>query len=322
MHKLSRTLLLLAALLLAPAHAFAVEVKGPGEAETVPPPAEDCGPQTEAAGKGDNKGGPPPFEFGAAVARVPSSDIGGSGASMAYTEYATSLEMAFFLFGASHRVFDWEDGSDFAGASGKDPWGSLTTLSPGLQYFHKFGDWGVWAMFMASTGFEDSITNDSWTYQPQLLGLYMPTDDWAIYFGGGYIYHPVEPLAYPVIGLAFRHEEKTGLCGAIGFPETMLRYWLTERWSVKLDFGWAINTYRLADDNPIAAKGYLRIDEKIPGLHLEYRPMEGLLVSPGVRWHLDRTLTVYDSDRDEVSGLDDVNVDAAWSAVLQVGYEF
>lgn len=316
MHKLSRTLLLFTALLLAPVLAFAVEVDGSGETKTIP------GQETATKPADDGKGGPPPFEYGLAVEYVPDSGLDGSGSSFAYTEYSASIEMAFLLLGASHRVFDWEDGSDFAGASGKEPWGSLTTISPGLQYFQKLGDWGIWAQFMASTGFEDSITGDSWTYQPQLLGLYMPTSDWAIYFGAGYLYHPVEPVFYPVLGLAFRHEEKTGLCGAIGFPETMLRYWLADKWSVKADFGWAINTYRLADDNPLAAKGYLRMDEKIPGLYLEYWPVEGLLISPGVRWHLDRKLTVYDSDRDEVSGLDKVDVDAAWSAALQVSYTF
>lgn len=318
MHHLPRALVLLTAFLLVPSYAIAVEVNGKGQTEIAP------GSQTatEAVDKIDTKGGPPPFEFGVAAAHVPSSSIDGSDASFAYTEYAASAEMAVLLLGVNHRVFDWEDGSDFAGLSGEDPWGSLTTLTTGLQYFQKFGDWGVWAMAIANSGFEDSITADSWTYQPQLLGLYMPTNDWAIYFGGGYMYHPVEPLVYPVIGLAFRHEEKTGLCGAIGFPETMLRYWLTEQWSMKLDFGWAINTYRLADDNPMAAEGYLRIDEKIPGLHLEYRPVDGLIVSPGVRWHLDRKLTVYDEDRDEIAALDEVDVDSAVSAVLQVGYEF
>lgn len=261
----------------------------------------------------------PPFEYGISVLRVFDAGIQASDTSFAYTEYAASTEMLFLLLSADHRVYEWDNGADLAGASGKAPWDSLTRITPGLQYFHKFGDWGVWPMLAASTGFEDNITSDSWTLNPHIVGLYMPTEDWAIYFGAGYLYHPVEPLPYPVFGLAFRHEEKTGLCGAVGFPETMLLYWLAPQWAVKADFGWDIRTYKLSRDNPVAPDGYLRSDDKVPGLHLEYRPTKGLVVSPGLRWYLDRKLVVYDENGDE---LYERNVGSAWSAVLQVGCEF
>lgn len=302
-------LILFSILLLAPICAPAGEVNDTGGSET------STAPETAGTSQQSRR----PFEFGASAERVFDSGISDTDASFAYSEVAAHFEMLFLFFNADHRIYDWEQSTDFAPAADKDPWDSLTRITPGLQYVKTFGRWGVWGEFAFSAGFEDGITSDAWTYNPQLLGFYTANKDLTVYFGAGWLYHPVASLFYPVFGLAFRHEEKSGLAGAVGFPETMVRYWFTEKWAAKLDFVWDIRTYRLSDDNPVSPSGYLQLDEKIPGLYIEYCPQKDLTIGSGVRWHLDRTMTVFDRDGDE---LDEHTVKAGLSVLLAVNFLF
>jgi hypothetical protein len=235
--------------------------------------------------------------------------------SFAVTHSAARLEWLVALFEYHHLRYDWRvrDGET-------EPWGSLERLKPGLQYLYRYDEqWGVWPKVVAISGYEDSPSSRSWTWNPQLIGFYQARPHATVYFGAGSLYHPVDPVYYPVLGLALNPRNERGLSGAIGFPETVARYRFAEHIAVKMDFGWKIRSYRLDDDNPRAPAGYLRTEDRVPGLHVEYTTTRGVTFSPGVRWHLGRSVTLYDERERKIESS---NVRSAWSAVFQVKYVF
>jgi len=108
------------------------------------------------------------------------------------------------------------------------------------------------------------------------------------------LYHPADTTLYPVFGLTWNMEKEKGLFGVLGFPETVLHYGLTEQLALKLDILWENRICRLAEDNTVATYGYIKIEDLHPGLHLEYKPMNDLLLSIGVRRYFERKLTFFD----------------------------
>jgi len=118
-----------------------------------------------------------------------------------------------------------------------DPWKTLTRIAPGLQYYHEFNDkWGVWPQFAAISGFENEDSLRSWTYNPQCVGFYMHNQQMIIYGGIGMLYHSVDSEIYPMLGVAWNMDSKTGLSSALGFPETMMRYGFDKRLALIMDF--------------------------------------------------------------------------------------
>jgi hypothetical protein len=261
----------------------------------------------------------PPFSFDFSVERTARADIDGTGASVAVTEYSAGLSWQFLLIDVDHRENNWRAGSDLGSAPGRDPWGSLTRIAPGLQYYGEFsGQWAIWAKLVAIAGFEDTISSRSWTYNPQLVGFYMPRERLKLYGGIGALYHPVDPVVYPVLGVAWNMDSRSGLSGAIGFPETMLRYHFNEQLAMKVDFQWDIRVYRLAEDNTLAPDGYVRTEDLNPGLHLEYSLTESMMLTTGVRRLMDRGLTIFDRIENERA---DHDVQDGWSFLVGVAFQ-
>jgi hypothetical protein len=252
--------------------------------------------------------------------QIDDSKIDSTDASFGYTESSVGLDAQLVFLNVDYREYDWKDSSSFGGRPGIDPWKTLTRIAPGLQYFKKFNEkWAVWPKVAAIAGFEDEISSDSWTYNPQVVGLYMYTKQMTIYGGLGMLYHPIESVVYPVLGVAWNMDSKDGISGAVGFPETMLRYGFSEKLALKMDFQWDIRYYRLADDNDLASGGYVKIEDLIPGLQIEYEALKGLTFRLGVRRYLGRKLTVFNSKENELTS-NDVSDSSAY--LLGVGYKF
>lgn len=271
----------------------------------------------EKGGNGDES---PMISTSLSLEQTERSDINGTGASIGYTEFSAGFEWQFLLFDIDHREYEWEDSACFGSDPGVDLWETLTRIAPGLQYYHKFDEkWGVWPKFVAIAGFEDDISSQSWTYNPQVVGFYMPTQGMTLYGGVGMLYHPVDSIVYPVLGVVWNMESKEGLSGAVGFPETMVRYGFNERVALKMDFQWDIRFYRLAEDNNLAPEEYVKIEDLIPSLQLEYEPIKGLTLSFGVRQYFGRKLTVFDHEENELTSND---VSESWAYLLGVDYQF
>lgn len=246
--------------------------------------------------------------------------IDGYDASMGYTEFSAGLEWQFLLFDIDHREYDWREGASLGIGSGLDPWETLTRIAPGFQYYREFSqNWGVWSKFVTIAGFEDEMSSRSWTYNPQVLGFHMLTQRITLYGGLGMLYHPVDYQVYPVVGIAWNMESQDGLTGALGFPETMVRYGYNERIGLKIDFEWDIRTYSLSENNNFVPEGYVNIEDLIIGLQLEYKPIKGLTLSCGFRQYFGRKLTVFDQDENELTSYD---VSQSWANLLGIEYEF
>jgi hypothetical protein len=270
--------------------------------------------------EGSSDGNRPTVSTSLSLEKIERSDIDGSDASTLCTELSAGLEWQFLLFDIDHRKYDWRESASLGIGSGLDPWKTLTRIAPGLQYYREFSKkWGVWAKLVAFAGFEDEISSRSWTYNPQVLGFYMPTRLMTLYGGLGMLYHPVDLQAYPVFGIAWNMGSKDGLAGALGFPETMVRYGLNERVGLKIDFEWDIRTYSLAENNNLVPEGYVNIEDLMIGLQLEYKPIKGLMLSCGLRQYFSRKLTVFDQEEDELSSYD---VSESLAYLLGIEYEF
>jgi hypothetical protein len=262
----------------------------------------------------------PPLSISVSVEPIAKAKISDLSGSVAATETSAGLSWLFLMLDFNQRRNDWQVSSDTGIAAAPDPWGTLTQVSPGLQYYRTFGDrWGIWPKLTAIAGFEDGLSSESWTYNPQLIGLYMPRAQLTLYFGAGMLYHPVDATVYPVMGLAWNMDATRGLSGAVGFPETMLQYQVNDRLALKADFQWDIRLYRLADDNALAPGGYLKTVDLKPAGYLQLRPTESLEITAGIRRWLGRSLTVFDRSERKLT---ESAVDATTSFQLSIDHQF
>lgn len=254
------------------------------------------------------------------AARVAQSDVRGSGASYALKKYSAELEWLFLFLNVDHLDYDWDSDTSFLGLSDQDPWGSLSRIAPGVQYYRRFGKkWGIWAKMEAISGFEERPTSGSWTYNPQLIGIYSPTEHLSLYCGAGMLDNPTERVVYPVLGAAWNNDSAQGLAFSLGFPETMARYRFNEWLALRLDFQWEIQYYRLSEESDPASKGYLRTEAKKPGLHLCYSPVRNLILDLGITRYLDRSFSVYDREQNKLASRD---VSDSWGLSLGLEYSF
>lgn len=274
----------------------------------------------DESGEPHDRSASPPLSIDFSVERVGRAGIDGTGSSIAFIEYSAGMGWQFLLLDLDRRENVSRAGTGLAGATGREPWGSLTRVAPGLQYYREVNErWGLWAKLVAIAGFEDRFSSRSWTYNPQLIGFHMPREQLTLYAGFGSLYHPVDKTVYPVLGVTWNMDSHIGPSGALGFPETMLRYHFNEQLAVKVDFQWDIRVYSLAEDNRLAPNGSMRVEELKPGLHLECFPTASLRVTTGVRRFMGRNLTFFSRTESELATYD---INDSWSFLFDMEYMF
>lgn len=223
-----------------------------------------------------------------------SSELNGQENAFSLDEYQIDIERHAFLFEVDHRNYNWQQQQIIS----EEPWGSLTRIAPGLQYFGEVTDsWSVWAKLYAIAGFENSITKDSLTYNPQLIAITPYNDDIMLFAGVGAFYHPVDPVYYPVLGLNWDAGKESRWSGALGFPETMIRYQLNDEWSLKAEFEVEIRFYQLSSSNQFSPGGYVKTEDLIPGFQIEFSPNASFTSYLGLQYSFERKLTTYDHQR-------------------------
>ena len=78
-------------------------------------------------------------------------------------------------------------------------------------------------------------------------------------------------------------------------------------------------TYRLADDSSVEPGGFLKVEDMIAGLQLDYSPLKHLSLEASLSYTITRTFTSYDSDGNHEHEYD---VDNALGGMLRLVYRF
>jgi hypothetical protein len=129
-----------------------------------------------------SESGNPAFSVKFSVESIGRAGIDGTDASFAFTEYSASLTWQFMILDFDHRKVNWSAGNGLGSSADRDPWGDLTRIAPGLQYYGELSDrWGLWLKMVAISGFEDRISSRSWTYNPQVIGFYRAREHLTLY---------------------------------------------------------------------------------------------------------------------------------------------
>lgn len=275
-------------------------------------------PAAASSAGGEEENGDGGFSADLLLEQIASSSRAGSfGESFQYTEYSVRLEWQFLLLDLDHREYRWRKEPD----SASEPWGKLTRFAPGLQYYREFRhQWGIWFKFMAIAGFEDTVSPQSWTYNPQIIGIYrIPARQMMLYGGAGTLHHPAYSITYPVLGIAWNTNSGVGFSAAVGFPENMVRYGFNERVAIKADFLWDIRTYRLSQDSPVAPGGYMKTEDLKPGLQIEYKPAPAVTLSLGARLYSGRSVTIFNRRKRE---LEHNRIDTSAAFLLKIDYKY
>jgi len=260
----------------------------------------------------------PLMSLTANVERTGSAGLVGTNAVASSTEFAATLKWYFLVLDADHRDYTWRRSwwtPEPGGPLSQTPWGSLTRIAPGIQYYRDFGNrWAVWGKFAGIAGFEDDPSWRSVTWNPQFVLIRTLTDGTMLYGGAGSLYHRASRTFFPIVGVAWNTDALAGLSAVVAFPEAYARYRFNERIALRADYEWDTRVFELAAASS-AAPGYLRIRDHFPALNVEYTLAPKATVTAGVRWLGGRDVTVYDRDARELITRD---VEAAWAFSLSL----
>ncbi len=260
----------------------------------------------------------PPMSVMMSVEQTGAAGIIGTNSAGSSTEFAIAAKWLVFVFDADYRDMSWSRRSLVApaGWSGTTEWGSLTRIAPGVQYYQSIGRrWAVWGKFAGIAGFEDNPSRRSVTWSPQLVVIRTLKDGTLLYCGAGSLYHRASKTLFPIIGVAWNTDARTGLSAVAAFPEAYARYRFSERLALRADYEWDTRVFGLAANNPTVRDGYLRIRDHFPALNVEFTPARKATFAAGVRWLGGRDVTIYDRDARTVAEHD---VEAAWAFSLSV----
>lgn len=269
-------------------------------------------------GQADNKSADrPKVRITSSLQQVDQADIDDTASSIGYSKVTAGIEWQFLVLDLDYRTYDWNSTAILGVV---EPWEDLTRLAPGVQYYRELDDnWALWLKGVVIAGFEDGLSTDALTYNPQGLGLYSLTRQLSLYCGLGMLYHPVDTSIYPIVGVSWNRDAKQGVSGSLGFPEAKLRYGFNDKTALKVDLQWDSRIYSLAEENQLAPEGYVQEKDISSGLYLEYSPVTQLLLNVGIRRYYGRELTIFSHGEDEILAKD---VDGAWSYLLGAEYNF
>lgn len=226
-----------------------------------------------------------------------------------------------FSFSYQRSDYIWDNVVGLPFGNGKDePWEALQIASLGYRHNGKINqDWSWFGNLRVYSAFESEMDGS--------LGVgvmggvrYRINRQWGLTMGTIGRYHPVESLVLPIVGLSWNETTQQGFSAEIGFPRSSLSYRFNPGLALHLKMlGFNQSTYRLADDSHVQPSGYMKVDDLITGLQLEYSPIKQLRLEASVIYAFNRTFTAYNKDGDNETEYD---VDNALGGILRVVYRF
>jgi len=248
-------------------------------------------------------------------------DTGGDAGSFRVTGARVGLEIGWLVANYGYRLYDWEDVSLLPFGDGIDePWEDLHTAALGFSHDEMVNQsWGYFVRAQATTAFEEEM-DDSFG-AVALAGLMYNVAEWNMMFrlGAAYSWNEVTSRVFPLVGVNWGGRRGSGLSVALGVPLTAVTYRFSERTAIQARVGFDSDTFRLADDNPAAPKGYLETEDIGGELVLLYNLTDTVRLTVAGGWFFDRELTLYDSDGE---GGVEYDVEEGATARAQLSFSF
>ncbi|MCB2191015.1 MAG: hypothetical protein KQI62_05585 [Deltaproteobacteria bacterium] len=247
------------------------------------------------------------------------SDVGSGQVAVASARARVSY--AGFSFFYQRSAYYWDDQAGLPFGNGKDdPWETLQVASLGYRRGGKINqDWSWFGRLRVFSAFESEM-DDSFGVGAMGGARYRINGQWSLMLGVAGRYHPVESLVLPMVGLSWNEHTPQGFSAQIGFPRSSLSYRFSKSLALHLKMiEFNQYTYRLADDSDVEPSGYVKVDDMIAGVQLDYSPMEHLSLEASLSYTINRTFTTYDDDGNNENEQD---VDNAMGAMLRLVYRF
>lgn len=267
---------------------------------------------------------PGPDEPGAAAVNVWAgylSEAGMGGGQVGVASARARISFKGFSFFYQRSAYYWDNLAGVPFGNGKDdPWEHLQVASLGYRHGGKINqDWMWFGSLRVYSAFESDM-GDSFGVGAMGGARYHINNQWSLLLGVAGRYHPVESLVLPMVGFAWNEQAPQGFSAQIGFPLSSLSYRFNTGLALHLKMlEFNQYTYRLADDSNVESGGYLKVDDMIAGLQLDYSPVKHLSLEASLSYAINRTFTSYDSDGDHEQEYD---VDNAWGGMLRLVYRF
>lgn len=252
---------------------------------------------------------------------VASAGVQDSGAGVSVIGQKGSVSYKDFFFSYERLDYSWENPEKLPFGNGKgDPWKALNVMGFGYARQGTINaDWKYFAGGSLSSSFEDE-TQSSYGLGAFAGATYLFSSTLQFTMGAGLFYHEIQTMALPVIGINWNQGAPQGFSVAIGYPETHLSYRFNPEWAVRsriVQFDRGI--FRLSDNNTVEKEGYLKRQDLMADLGLEFTPLKHLIISARARYYFNRELSFYDRNGNHERKFD---VDDAWGGVLSVSYRF
>lgn len=226
-----------------------------------------------------------------------------------------------FSFFYQRSDYSWDNVAGLPFGNRKDePWEALQVVSLGYRRSGKINqDWSWFGNLRVYSAFETEM-DDSFGVGAMGGVRYRINSKWGLMLGVAGRYYPVEPIVLPLVGLSWNQATKQGFSAQIGFPRSSISYRFNPGLALHLKMlEFNQYTYRLADDSHVQPAGYMKMDDMIAGLQLEFSPIKNLNLEASLIYAFNRTFTSYNEDGDNETEYD---VENAFGGMLRAVYRF
>lgn len=176
---------------------------------------------------------------------------------------------------------------------GRAPFDALHALEAGLTV--RGGLWrsiGGFVGVRGNLGFERDFAGA--LAGSVLAGASVPFGDhWLLTLGGGVSVSKITTRFFPLATLRYASPALPDFSFDLGFPRTEVAWRGGKWWGLRLTGAMDGGEYKLAEGNPVAAGGFVSLQEARVGTWLDVWPYQGLSVSLGALYVLPGTMTFY-----------------------------
>jgi len=243
----------------------------------------------------------PPWKITSSAAAYGQAEVKSDRGSMSMARAGVSLERSGLSLSYALVDHDFEDTDRLPFGNGHDePWGALHSMALAYHRLERVrGMYGWFGGVSLASGFEQELDN-SLSGRAWLGGMLFLSPKWQVGLGAGYGASAVDSEWLPAFFLSYNRAATEGMSFSLGFPATEATYRFNQFWAVRLAAVLESGTYRLADDNPTAPRGYYKALDVGGRLGLSWTPLPMLETSLGADMLFYREFELFDSGEDRM----------------------